>query len=101
MDYQAFGYRIRQLRKSLKITQSELAERANISASFLGHIERGSRVASLETLISLCNTLHVSPVFLLQDELEDTPFPMPDTIPAELKPKVRSLLFHAFELMKQ
>ena len=40
-----------------------------ISASFLGHIERGTRVASLETFVALCNELHVSPQYLLNQSL--------------------------------
>lgn len=51
------------------MTQSTLAERADISLSFLGHIERGSRKASLETIVSLCNALHVSPEYLLRESL--------------------------------
>lgn len=62
--------RIRSKRKEKHITQSALAEMADISLSFLGHIERGSRKASLETIIALCNALHVSPTYLLQESLE-------------------------------
>ncbi|MEA5069461.1 MAG: helix-turn-helix transcriptional regulator, partial [Christensenellaceae bacterium] len=55
MDYRSLGMRIRKQRKNLHLTQEELAERAGISLSFLGHIERGTRKASLETLVSLSN----------------------------------------------
>lgn len=60
MDYQAMGKRIRQLRKQQKFTQAELAEQVGISTSFMGHIERGTRIASVETLVSLSDTLNVS-----------------------------------------
>ena len=53
-----------------KLTQEQLAERAGISTSFLGHIERGTRKASLDTVIRLCNALKVSPSILLQDSLD-------------------------------
>jgi len=69
MNYKALGTRIRLRRKSLHMTQAQLAEMADISISFLGHIERGSRKASLETLVALCNVLHITPTALLQDSL--------------------------------
>lgn len=71
MLYEDFGRRVRQQRNALQITQEKLSERAGISLSFLGHIERGTRKASLDTLVKLCNALKVSPRVLLQDSLED------------------------------
>lgn len=69
MDYIAFGQRIRRFRKQKHLTQEALAELVGISASFLGHVERGSRIASLETLMQLCRALAVSPNELLGHEL--------------------------------
>ncbi len=40
-------------------TQEDLAERAKISVSFLSMIERGERVAHVETLASLAGALEV------------------------------------------
>ena len=71
MDYVKLGERIHQQRRLAKLTQQELAGAANISASFLGHLERGTRRASLETLVSICNVLHISPDLLLQDSLNN------------------------------
>ena len=71
MPYEELGKRIRQQRILAQMTQEKLAERAGISLSFLGHIERGTRKASLDTLVKLCNALKVSPRVLLQDSLED------------------------------
>ena len=69
MDYIALGKRIRMQRKLNRMTQEQVAERSGISLSFLGHIERGTRKASLETIVSICNVLKVSPGVLLQDSL--------------------------------
>ena len=69
MDYAAMGNHIRTQRRKQKITQEELASRVGISASFMGHIERGTRIASIETLVAICNTLDVSPEHLLCDSL--------------------------------
>ena len=79
MNYEMLGKRIRDYRKRLHMTQEQLSEAANISLSFLGHIERGSRKASLETLVALCNALNISPQYLLQDSLNETILGMPVT----------------------
>src|SRR5215813_15614112 len=56
------GQRIRELRtqKPERWTQEDLAERARISVSFLSMIERGERVAHVETLAALADSLGVS-----------------------------------------
>ena len=71
MLYQELGKRIRQQRILANMTQEKLSEAAGISLSFLGHIERGTRKASLDTLVRICNVLKVSPQLLLQDSLEN------------------------------
>lgn len=71
MLYRSMGKRVRQQRLNARMTQERLAEEAGISLSFLGHIERGTRKASLDTLVRICNALRVSPRLLLQDSLED------------------------------
>lgn len=60
MDYRAIGMRIRQFRKDKRLTQAELAQRVGISTSFMGHIERGTRIPSIETLVRLSESLGVS-----------------------------------------
>ncbi len=69
MDYALLGARIRQARTLHGWTQDQLAEKANISLSFLGHIERGTRKPSLETLVTLASILEVSFDSLLSDNL--------------------------------
>ena len=60
MDYDAMGKRIRARRKQRGLTQAALAESIGISTSFIGHIERGTRITSLETLVRLTQVLEVS-----------------------------------------
>ena len=55
--YILVGKRVRQLRLQKKLTQEELAERAGISTSFLGHIERGSRRMSLDSFCRIARAL--------------------------------------------
>ena len=71
MNYEALGQRVRAQRRIARLTQEQLAEMAGISISFLGHIERGTRKASLETLVALANALKISTDILLQDSLDD------------------------------
>ena len=57
LDYVKMGMRIRQVRKAKGWSQDELAGKCGISMSFLGHIERGTRIMSLETFVSICGAL--------------------------------------------
>ena len=57
LDYEKMGIRIRQVRKAKGWSQDELAKKCGISMSFLGHIERGTRIMSLETFVSICAAL--------------------------------------------
>ena len=60
MNYTEFGKSIRRKRLALKLTQEKLAERAGISFAFLGHIERGTRIPSFETVCKLADALDCS-----------------------------------------
>ena len=57
LDYGKMGMRIRQVRKAKGWSQNELAEKCGISMSFLGHIERGTRIMSMETFANICMAL--------------------------------------------
>lgn len=69
LDYRGLGKEIRRRRKRLRMTQRTLASQAGISLSFLGHIERGSRKASVETLVGIAIALDASMSDLLCDSL--------------------------------
>lgn len=67
-DYRTVGERIRQRRMELNLTQMELAERINRVTKYCADIERGYCGMSIETLISFCRALEVSPTTLLFGE---------------------------------
>lgn len=46
---------------------------------FHGHIERGTRIASIDTLVSICNVLSVSPCLLLGASLSENAVDFPYT----------------------
>lgn len=68
MDYAAMGNRIRQRRRWLDMTQEQLAEAAGVSTSFVGHIERGIRIPSVETLWTICKALNISMDYIVAGE---------------------------------
>ena len=65
------GVRVRQQRVLSELTQGQLAKMVGVSTSFIGHIERGEKKASIETIVAICNALEISPTVLLQDSLTD------------------------------
>ncbi len=54
------GSKIRELRKQHHMTQSQLAERLNVSTSAVGMYEQGRREPDNATLLKLCEVLHTS-----------------------------------------
>lgn len=69
MDYVLLGKQIRKQRQSMGWTQERLAEAIGVSTSFIGHIERGTRKASIDTLVEIANAMDVSTDFLLGSNL--------------------------------
>ena len=60
-----FARNIKNLRKELGLTQTELANKIYINKSMISAYEKGTRMPSLDALISLSKTLNVSIDFLL------------------------------------
>lgn len=65
MDYLALGRRIRERRRELGLTQEALAEKAGISTSFIGHLERAEKIPSLETVVKLSYALDADVNYLV------------------------------------
>lgn len=70
MDYRSIGENIRKYRKTKKMTQEMLAERAGLSVNYIGSIERGEKLPSLETFIVILNQLGVTADCILQDVVQ-------------------------------
>lgn len=69
MDYSYTGKQIRHYRRQRGMSQSELAAALGLSAAHVGHLERGSRRASLETMVAISRQLAVSLDLLIFPEL--------------------------------
>jgi transcriptional regulator with XRE-family HTH domain len=63
----AFGRRVRDVRRQRSLSTSELAEGAEITQRAVQYIERGQRVVRLDTLLALSAALSVKPNVLLRD----------------------------------
>ena len=70
MDYRSIGENIRKYRKTKKMTQETLAEHAGLSVNYIGSIERGEKLPSLETFIVILNQLGVTADCILQDVVQ-------------------------------
>ncbi|TNJ59075.1 helix-turn-helix transcriptional regulator [Paenibacillus hemerocallicola] len=64
-DKKAVGERIRAQRKALDISQEDFAERIGRVPKFCADIERGQAGMSIETMLSICSLLKLSPNELL------------------------------------
>ena len=60
INYVNLGEKIKSTRKERGYTQEKLAEICDISTGFLGHIERGTRKLSLDTLFCIATVLNVT-----------------------------------------
>lgn len=56
---QLFGKRLRQIRKSKKLTQDDLARITNLSSSFISTLERGVNAPSFSALEAIANALDI------------------------------------------
>jgi transcriptional regulator with XRE-family HTH domain len=69
-EAEVFGATIRRLREEQTWTQEQLAERADMNASYLGFIERGDNIPTLMIIVQLARALDVEPGVLLRDVMK-------------------------------
>lgn len=69
MNYELLGKHIRKYRKQKNYTLEQLAEKLDVSTTFIGQIERAKGIPSLETLVKIANVLEVSTDSLLFGDL--------------------------------
>lgn len=60
-----FGRNLAYCRRKAKLSQEELSVRASIHRTAVGQLERGERVARVDTLIKLAGALDIPPEELL------------------------------------
>ena len=83
-----------------KYRQEDLAERAGLTTNYIGMVERGEKIPSLETFIKILNTLEVSSDMILADVL-DTGYTVKNSILneklAKLAPEDRSKIYEVID----
>lgn len=67
-----FGEKLKQLRKSQKMTQQQLAERLGVAKSVVSYYESGDRYPSYDVMIKIAKTFHVTSDYLLDIEHKRT-----------------------------
>jgi transcriptional regulator with XRE-family HTH domain len=66
-EAEKFGALVRALREERGFTQDQLAERAGVSSTYIGFIERGDNVPTLTIILQIASALKVRSSDLLQD----------------------------------
>ena len=69
LDKETLGCRIRKIRLERGYTQQQLGEKTGLGNVYLGEIERGLKMPSLNSFIKILEALDVSADYILRDEL--------------------------------
>lgn len=85
MDIATFGKKLREARLMKDYTQQALAEIAGIGNVYLGEIERGQKMPSLNIFIKLIEALDISADYILRDVLPSGKEYIYDEITQKLK----------------
>ena len=66
-DFTAIGTKLYSFRKRMGLTQAEVAEAAGLSDRTYADIERGSVNMRIETILHICDALHITPDEILTE----------------------------------
>ncbi|MDE5965103.1 MAG: helix-turn-helix domain-containing protein [Eubacterium sp.] len=72
MNFYDLGKNIKYYRTDKHLSQAALAEKANLSAKYIGHLEGGFKTPSLKTLVKIANALEISSDLLLFELLDNS-----------------------------
>ena len=67
-DFRDIGNKLLAIRKKAGLTQSEVAEAANLSDRTYAEIERGNVNMRIETILKICEALHITPDSVLTEK---------------------------------
>lgn len=67
-DFRAIGNKLHAIRKRSGLTQSEVAEAAGLSDRTYADIERGTVNMRIQTVLKICEALHITPDSVLTEE---------------------------------
>lgn len=69
INLRAFGQQVYAARNDAHLQVNQVAGILGVSEIFVRQIEMGKRLPSLTVFMNLCNALHVSPAYLLVNEI--------------------------------
>ena len=102
MKLDTIGKNIRKFREIKKLRQEDLAEKTDLTTNYIGMIERGEKIPSLETFINILNSLGVSADMVLSDVL-DNGYKVKDSVLNEklekLVPEDRNRIYEVIDTM--
>lgn len=102
MKLDTIGKNIRKFREIKKLRQEDLAEKTDLTTNYIGMIERGEKIPSLETFINILNSLGVSADMVLSDVL-DNGYTVKDSLLNEklekLVPEDRNRIYEVIDTM--
>lgn len=102
MKLDTIGKNIRKFREIKKLRQEDLAEKTDLTTNYIGMIERGEKILSLETFINILNSLGVSADMVLSDVL-DNGYTVKDSLLNEklekLVPEDRNRIYEVIDTM--
>lgn len=67
-DFRAIGNKLLAIRKRTGMTQAEVAEAAGLSDRTYADIERGTVNMRIETILRICQVLHITPDEVLTED---------------------------------
>lgn len=70
------GYRLRQRRRELGLSQKELAQRLGVTPAAVSNYESGQNAMREDILVKLFTVLDVEPNYLYQDAYRSSGFPL-------------------------
>lgn len=70
--YEKFGKRLRELRKDMNLTQTQLADEVGLSQSAIYHYEKGNRKIPMSVLEKLADFFKMSISELVELEIDNT-----------------------------
>lgn len=102
MKLDTIGKNIRKFREIKKLRQEDLAEKTDLTTNYIGMIERGEKIPSLETFINILNSLGASADMVLSDVL-DNGYTVKDSLLNEklekLVPEDRNRIYEVIDTM--
>lgn len=104
MDWTSIGRNLRAYRQEAGLRQEDLAAAAGVSTNYIGMVERGEKIPSLETFVALLNALQVSADMILT-EVVDTGYTVKQSLLAErmgrLPEKERARIYAVVDVLIQ